>query len=60
MNTENVEMYKSAFINFFGLIERYGGKPVHWLHIHGDGFIGTTIDMCSKQMTGRQVGMHTK
>lgn len=52
VDTEYADMYQVAFTAFFNMVALHGGKPVRWKHLHGTGFLGTTVDMCSKQMKG--------
>lgn len=55
-DTELADMYQVAFIAFFSLVEEHGGggvKKIRWKHLHGSGFLGTTVDMCGKQMKGK-------
>jgi hypothetical protein len=49
-------MNQVAFIAFFSLVKKYGGggvKTISWKHLHSSGFLGTTVDMCGKQMKGK-------
>jgi hypothetical protein len=52
-NTSYADMYELSYTVFFQLVGERARKPVKWRHIHGEGFYGTTIDMCSKQMSGK-------
>ncbi len=52
IDTESVEMYYELFTQLFRLLEQVCGTPIHWQHIHGDGFICATMDMDTKQMPG--------
>lgn len=49
---DTTEMYQVAITNFFQKCEALTKRQVLWRHIHSQGFYGTTVDMCNKQMTG--------
>ena len=54
-NTTYADMHQVAFTAYFQLAGDRAKKPVKWQHLHGEGFYGTTIDMCSKQMSGMSI-----
>ncbi|KAF1942295.1 hypothetical protein EJ02DRAFT_175475 [Clathrospora elynae] len=51
-DTQRSKMYELAFNWFFELLGERSRKKVQWYHLNIDGFLGTTVDMDSKQMAG--------
>lgn len=55
VNQESVEMYHKMFTRVFSLIEERLETPVHWQHLHGDGFTAMVMDMDTKQLPGEYI-----
>ncbi|KAF1936295.1 hypothetical protein EJ02DRAFT_96673 [Clathrospora elynae] len=51
-NTSYSSMYQLGISSFFRLASERVGRPAQWRHLHGSGFYGVMLDMCSKQMSG--------
>jgi hypothetical protein len=43
------------FKRVFSIIEERLQTPVHWQHLHGDGFAAMVMDMDTKQLPGESI-----
>lgn len=46
-------MYQKCFEILFKHVSQCTQKEVRWKHLHYNGFVGITVDMDGKQMSGR-------
>lgn len=53
MNAERRRLYSKAFTMLFTWVKTLTNEDVRWLHLHGSGIIGVTVDMDGKQMSGK-------
>jgi len=56
VNQESVDMYYKMFTRVFCIIEKRLNTPIHWQHLHGDGFAALVTDMDTKQLPGKSIG----
>ncbi|KAF2714917.1 hypothetical protein K504DRAFT_486708 [Pleomassaria siparia CBS 279.74] len=51
-NIDQTRVYTSCFETFFRLLSESVQKQIGWKHLHNEGFVGITVNMDGKQITG--------